>query len=81
MPTRCWEPPPEEVPESAAYLHIIEHDPTGQTPPAEVFRGWMFASSPSLNPLEYPTLDVWMLDCRRARAASPDSTDEVSSSP
>lgn len=28
-----------------------------------VFRGWMFASSPALNPLEHPVYDVWVIDC------------------
>ena len=29
-----------------------------------IFRGWMFASSPSLNPMEHPTYDVWVIDCK-----------------
>lgn len=28
-----------------------------------IFRGWMFASSPALNPLEHPVYDVWVIDC------------------
>ncbi len=72
IPTRCWEPPPEEVPESAAFLLIRERDPSGRTPPVELFRGWMFASSPGLSALEYPTHDVWMLDCR-VRPAEPEA--------
>lgn len=29
-----------------------------------VFKGWMFASSPSLNALEHPVYDVWVIDCK-----------------
>lgn len=29
-----------------------------------VFKGWMFASTPSLNALEHPTYDVWVIDCK-----------------
>ncbi|MEO1040754.1 MAG: DUF2155 domain-containing protein [Pseudomonadota bacterium] len=29
-----------------------------------LFTGWMFASTPSLNALEHPTYDVWVIDCK-----------------
>jgi hypothetical protein len=29
-----------------------------------IFRGWMFASSPALNALEHPVYDVWVIDCK-----------------
>lgn len=28
-----------------------------------IFRGWMFASTPALNPLEHAVYDVWVIDC------------------
>lgn len=28
-----------------------------------VFRGWMIASAPALNPLDHPRYDVWALRC------------------
>ncbi len=28
-----------------------------------VFRGWMIASSPALNPLNHPRYDVWVMRC------------------
>ena len=31
---------------------------------AEIFAGWMVASSPALNPLEHRRYDVWLLSCR-----------------
>jgi len=29
----------------------------------KIFSGWMFASSPALNPLEHPVYDVWVIGC------------------
>ncbi len=60
----CRKRPPEEPPESAAFLDISEQRP-GEAP-IERFSGWMFASSPGLNGLEHPVYDVWVLDCRAA---------------
>ncbi|WP_136443144.1 DUF2155 domain-containing protein [Pacificoceanicola onchidii] len=28
-----------------------------------VYRGWMVASSPALNPLDHPRYDVWVMRC------------------
>ncbi len=57
----CDKRPPEETPESAAFLDIWEIRP-GE-PAVSLFRGWMFASSPALNALEHPVYDIWVLDC------------------
>jgi len=61
----CLERPPEEPPESAAVVDVYEVKP-GE-PTAEVFRGWMFASSPALSAMEHPVYDLWVLDCRDRR--------------
>jgi hypothetical protein len=58
----CHKRPPEEPPESAAFLEIREHRFGEQ--PRPLFSGWMFASSPALNPLQHPVYDVWVLECR-----------------
>ena len=59
---RQWDKrPPEETPESAAFLDILEVR-KGE-PTQSLFRGWMFASSPALSALEHPVYDVWVLDC------------------
>ncbi len=111
QPRTCDKRPPEEFPETTAFLEIfdtefdsrksdlkpqegdpVESDivasdlrvlpvePVGDlpiiaetpAPPAQegpqaegvnIFRGWMFASSPALNPLEHPVYDVWVIDC------------------
>lgn len=57
----CDKRPPEETPESAAFLDIWEVRP-GE-PAVSLFRGWMFASSPALSAMEHPVYDVWVLDC------------------
>ncbi len=35
-----------------------------------IFRGWMFASSPALNALEHPVYDVWVINCTTRLADS-----------
>ncbi|SEH56573.1 hypothetical protein SAMN04244559_02977 [Magnetospirillum fulvum] len=60
----CKKRPPEDLPESAAFLDIWELRP-GE-PTAELFRGWMFASSPALSAMEHPVYDIWVLDCKGA---------------
>lgn len=32
--------------------------------PRQLFRGWMFSSSPGLGVLEHPVYDAWLVDCR-----------------
>lgn len=66
----CRKRPPEEPPESAAFLEIQDKRP-GDAEPRKLFSGWMFASSPALSALEHPVYDVGVLDCRTASAAAP----------
>ncbi len=35
-------------------------------PPRQAFKGWMYASSPGLNPLQHPVYDAWLITCRAA---------------
>jgi hypothetical protein len=64
----CDKRPPEEVPESAAFLEIVEAR-EGEAP-QRLFSGWMFASSPALSALENPIYDLWVLDCKNEASAS-----------
>lgn len=57
----CVKKPPEELPESAAFLEIT--DERAEEEAIRVFSGWMFASSPSLSAMEHPVYDVWVVDC------------------
>ena len=68
----CDKRPPEDTPESAAFLDIWEVRP-GEAA-AGVFRGWMFASSPGLNALEHPVYDVWVQGCKNKVSSSADTT-------
>lgn len=65
----CRKRPPEEPPESAAFLDIAERPP-GENPVMR-FTGWMFASSPAISAMEDPVYDVWVIDCRAARTSAP----------
>lgn len=69
----CDKHPPEEEPESAAFLQIDEiKQGDGTTVTAQrVFSGWMFASSPALSALENPIYDIGVLDCKTDTTASP----------
>lgn len=58
----CHTTPPEEPPETAAFLQIDDNPPG--SPPKRIFSGWMFASSPALNPLEHAVYDVWVITCK-----------------
>ena len=75
----CFQAPPEEVPESAAFLRIASTQPvavetmevavaaTAVAPEAAdnpiLFSGWMYASSPGLNALEHPLYHIWVIRC------------------
>jgi hypothetical protein len=65
---RCVKRPPEESPESAAFVEIREQ--RAAEAPRELFRGWMFASSPALSALEHPVYDVWVVDCLNVKSES-----------
>jgi hypothetical protein len=58
----------EPLKEAVAHLSITSEpraQPGRTAPePAQVFRGWMFASSPGLNPFEHPVYDAWLVGCR-----------------
>lgn len=61
----CVKRPPEEPPETAAFLQIEDVEPGEAANDAKrVFSGWMFKSSPALSALEHPVYDVGVLDCK-----------------
>lgn len=65
----CHKTPPEEPPESTAFLEIVDVRP--DSPAVSIFTGWMFASSPALSALEHPVYDVWVIDCGKPSVKSP----------
>ena len=57
----CISTPPEEPPETKAFLEISEFK-AGRD--RALFTGWMFASSPGINAMEHPVFDIWPLACK-----------------
>jgi len=62
---RCDKSAPEDPPEVKMFLRIDELRP-GDTERTEIFRGWMFASSPAVSAMEHPVYDIWVIDCKTA---------------
>lgn len=63
------------APEAAAFMEVVSQPRPRvgyPTPPArQIFRGWMFASSPALHPLEHPVYDAWVIACSTAAPHAP----------
>ena len=84
----CFRTPPEEPPESAAFLQIFTQQAEQETDAAPqvtevslsgdpLFSGWMFASSPGLSALEHPVYDVWVIKCNAPEPVNDIFPDEV----
>ena len=69
----CDKRPPEEPPESAAFLEITDFRPDADA--VKLFTGWMFASSPAVSAVEHPVYDVWVIDCRKTSSSAAVSTE------
>lgn len=74
----CVKRPPEDPPETTAFLEIDEIKP-GETSvvSTRVFSGWMFKSSPALSALENPVYDVGVLDCKETSGSPADAAGSV----
>lgn len=59
----------EPMADSVAWMEVRAEPrtQTEDTPSRRIFRGWMYARSPSLNPLEHPVYDAWLIACRDSR--------------
>jgi hypothetical protein len=65
----------EIAPETAAYV-VVDTQPKAQggraAPPGrQVYTGWMYASSPGLNPLQHPVYDAWLIACKQSVPVAP----------
>ena len=63
----CEKKPPEEVPETYAFLQIddLKLDGKGEKGEQErVFSGWMMASNPAISALDHSVYDIWVIDCK-----------------
>jgi len=58
--------PDEQVADAVAYLEV-SLQPRGViqvSEPRQIFRGWMFASSPAVSGLQHPIYDAWIVGCK-----------------
>ncbi len=58
--------PDEQVEDAIAYLDVTIQ-PRGMlqaAEPRQIFRGWMFASSPGVSGLQHPIYDAWIVGCK-----------------
>ncbi len=69
----CYKRPPEEPPESTAFLEVVVVHPDSE--PVSLFTGWMFASSPAISAIEHPVYDVWVIDCAAASSQGAEGED------
>jgi hypothetical protein len=65
----------EVAPETAAYV-VVDTQPKAQAgraapPGRQIYKGWMYASSPGLNPLQHPVYDAWLIACKQAAPVEP----------
>ena len=68
----CEKKPPEEIPETFAFIQIFEARLDKNRKPmddAKLFSGWMLSSSPAMSALDHPVYDVWVLGCKVPQAA------------
>lgn len=62
--------PDEPAPDVIAYMQVRTNpqpatNTSGEIKSREIFHGWTFASAPSLNPIQHPIYDAWVIGCRR----------------
>ena len=52
----------DDNPEITAYLQVTDLSNQNNNE-VFVFNGWMFSSSPSINPFDHPVYDIWLVSC------------------
>jgi hypothetical protein len=64
----------EPVRDAFAHVQIDSQSTRGSdraiTPGRQLFRGWMFASTPGLNPFQHPVYDAWLIACKTSAPAA-----------
>lgn len=69
---QCRHPSENPNGDAFAFLSVYEEQGAG----ANVFQGWMVASSPALSALDHARYDVWVLRCTGLAQAGAESTSE-----
>ena len=52
----------DDDPEITAYVQVRDLS-NKKNDEVYVFNGWMFSSSPSINPFDHPVYDIWLTGC------------------
>ena len=52
----------DDDPEIISYIQVIDKN-ISTNDEVFVFNGWMFSSSPSINPFDHPVYDIWLTRC------------------
>jgi hypothetical protein len=65
----CERAAPDEAMDDSIVYVTVDSQPRPSPgkpapPPRQAFKGWMYASSPGLNPLEHPVYDAWLITCK-----------------
>jgi len=54
----------ELVPDAIAYVDVTLQPRAVGAQPRQIFRGWMFSSSPAISGLQHPIYDAWVVGCK-----------------
>ncbi len=66
----CQSGQPDQPDQPAAAAHVeVDSQPLAMpgrpaNPIKLVFRGWMYADTPGVHPLEHPVYDAWLIACK-----------------
>ena len=59
---KCIDTEFDDNPEIKAYIQVRDLTKKDRNN-VYVFNGWMFSSSPSIEPFDHPVYDIWLIDC------------------
>lgn len=54
----------ELVSDAIAYVDVTLQPKAAGAAPRQIFRGWMFSSTPALSGLQHPIYDAWVVGCK-----------------
>ena len=66
----CYGRPENELQENSMFIEVNEKSDSftkrnnSVAKGRKIFSGWMFSSTTSLNPLQHPNYDLWVLECK-----------------
>ncbi len=59
---KCTNSEFDDNPEITAYIQVKDLN-NEKKDDVFIFNGWMFSSSPSINPFDHPVYDIWLVGC------------------